>query len=68
MPLLKGSSQSVISQNIREMRNAGKPEKQAVAIALKNARRGTGKVKAAKKVTAIADKVVKHKSLKVYGK
>jgi len=33
MPLLKGSSDSVISQNIRELRNSGRPEKQAVAIA-----------------------------------
>lgn len=33
MPLLKGSSDSIISQNIRELRNSGRPEKQAVAIA-----------------------------------
>jgi len=33
MPLKKGSSKKVISENIRELRHSGRPEKQAVAIA-----------------------------------
>lgn len=33
MPLKKGSNQKVISQNIKTERNAGRPEKQAIAIA-----------------------------------
>lgn len=39
MPLKSGSSKATVSQNIREMRAAGKPQKQAVAAALSSARR-----------------------------
>lgn len=37
MPLKTGSSEKVISQNIATERNAGKPEDQAVAIAMQKA-------------------------------
>jgi len=37
MPLKPGSSKKVISQNIRELKAAGKPQDQAVAAALNKA-------------------------------
>ncbi len=42
MPLRRGSSRDVISENIRTERRAGKPEKQAIAIAYSEARRTGG--------------------------
>lgn len=39
MPLKRGSSKKTVSSNIRREMHAGKPQKQAVAIALDTARR-----------------------------
>ncbi len=45
MPLKKGSSKEIISENIKELIHSGRPQKQAIAIALSEARRtGKGKV------------------------
>lgn len=47
MPLKSGTSRETVSENIRELRHSGRPEKQAVAIALSEKRRsGKGKRKA----------------------
>lgn len=35
MPLLPGSTNDIISSNVKELRNAGHPENQAVAAALR---------------------------------
>lgn len=45
MPLLKGSGPEVRSANIRELRNAGHPEDQAIAIAYKVAGEHKSKAK-----------------------
>lgn len=37
MPLKKGSSKKVISTNIRELMHGGRPQKQAIAIAMSKA-------------------------------
>ena len=49
MPLVKGSSKAAVRRNIETERKAGKPEKQAVAIAMSEADEARGKRKGKKK-------------------
>ena len=52
MPLVKGKaakSKKGISENIRREREAGKPEKQAIAISMSEAGKSKKKKKSAKK-------------------
>ena len=43
MPLKSGYSQATVSDNISKLRDEGRPQGQAIAIALENARRTGGK-------------------------
>lgn len=43
MPLMKGRSDKAVSYNIRELMHTGRPQKQAIAIAMKEAGRSRRK-------------------------
>lgn len=45
MPLKKGKSKKIISQNIAEMIESGHPRKQAIAASLNTARKSGAKIK-----------------------
>jgi len=49
MPLKKGKSKKVISENISEMEKSGHPRNQSIAAALNTARKSGAKIKKPKK-------------------
>jgi hypothetical protein len=49
MPLVKGKSKAAISANISELRHSGRPQKQAIAIAMSEAGKSKKKKKKVKK-------------------
>ena len=44
MPLIKGTSKKTIGRNIAELENSGRKPKQAIAIALSEARKSGAKI------------------------
>lgn len=56
MPLKQGSSDEVVSANIRELMHSGRPQKQAIAIAMKEA----GRKKKGKQPRNKAERVYPH--------
>ncbi len=54
MPLESGSSKAVISRNISRERHAGKPQKQAIAIAMHKAGKSRRKKKRRSRLTSLA--------------
>lgn len=64
MPLLQGTTQETISKNISELRHSGRPQKQAIAIAMSKA--GKSRKSRKSKVLKVRKPTLSRRAMQAY--